>query len=797
MTTHMATGPNMRQRKGQTLAEFAITLPIVLTLVFGVIEFGRIFQAWVSLQNAARTAVRYASTYQYDTELFPMNLSGLGNNPSDPAGLIPCVDDGPGGTYTYSGPGTDARGVKATIQPNGPGNPSVTIYTQGLESLFATWNDGKNCDPRDQLDQGKRRDMARLLSIMLEARRGAAGLAIETNKYGTPASNIVTTANWDQFPWFQVWKGISASVPPPGSSDRTWFDVKVCSDTRGVNYGDLASGYYKVQASDGLFYPNSQNRFVQYLGGDTLQDGSNNLVHPWAPSCMLNERPPTGSDPTLIDNSGTPWLDPGNQADTVTVIITFNHPLITPLPLARYVQLQARRSAIVESFRPPGNLVSAIVGPPIAPDAPTPTPTNTATSNVPNTPEPTATLTPTGSSTPTNTPVPDFTCSLLSVTNPRIQGSQYRVDIQNNNVQDTYLTRVQVTWPTISASQMALEELTLNGAVNWLENTIKIPQAGAVGATNNSDTDITPSGAIPFSSYAQSVREILGESGAAWAATFTVANLSAYTSVVRFGATFTLFNPRTPATPCVITLTVPTATPTNTPVGVPTNTPTPDCTPSQIKIEWDRFENFGIVRFRVLNFRTVPSTVTGFTLNWRNATNLVLRNASFVAAPGGAGSVVVWTSSGPTQDSATPTTSGTEGTWLTNFTLDAGSPTNPSITYFYADFDGYNRVEDAGHNSSTYNGSQFNITCGNGAPGPVPVNTFPPPTNTPPPAPTNTPGPTNTPRPTNTATRTPTVGPPPPTSTPRPPTATPPPNPTATNAPPPTLGGGGCTDNCG
>src|SRR5512142_1919010 len=62
-----------RRRKGQTLVEFALTLPILLLLMFGVIEFGRIFQAWVTLQNAARTAIRYAVTGQYDHTIFPDN----------------------------------------------------------------------------------------------------------------------------------------------------------------------------------------------------------------------------------------------------------------------------------------------------------------------------------------------------------------------------------------------------------------------------------------------------------------------------------------------------------------------------------------------------------------------------------------------------------------------------------------------------------------------------------------------------------------------------------------------------
>src|SRR5512138_3039482 len=57
-----------KSRRGQTMAEFALTLPILLLLMFGVIEFARIFQAWITLQNAARSAARYAITGQWDPD---------------------------------------------------------------------------------------------------------------------------------------------------------------------------------------------------------------------------------------------------------------------------------------------------------------------------------------------------------------------------------------------------------------------------------------------------------------------------------------------------------------------------------------------------------------------------------------------------------------------------------------------------------------------------------------------------------------------------------------------------------
>src|SRR5512140_3187751 len=80
-----------RSRRGQTLVEFALTLPVLLLLLFGIIEFGRIFQAWVTLQNAARTAVRYAITGQYDTNEFNIDEPWTPNANGYVGDGIPCL----------------------------------------------------------------------------------------------------------------------------------------------------------------------------------------------------------------------------------------------------------------------------------------------------------------------------------------------------------------------------------------------------------------------------------------------------------------------------------------------------------------------------------------------------------------------------------------------------------------------------------------------------------------------------------------------------------------------------------
>ena len=51
---------NRRARRGQSMAEFAIALPVLLFVVLGFIEAARWFQAYLAVQYAATEAARYA-----------------------------------------------------------------------------------------------------------------------------------------------------------------------------------------------------------------------------------------------------------------------------------------------------------------------------------------------------------------------------------------------------------------------------------------------------------------------------------------------------------------------------------------------------------------------------------------------------------------------------------------------------------------------------------------------------------------------------------------------------------------
>ncbi len=88
-----------RRKKAQAMVEFALALPILLLLVFGIIEFGRLFYAWILIENATRFGLRYATTGNYDPA-YCVDLdgnstpcSGASANAEIDAARIPSIKD--------------------------------------------------------------------------------------------------------------------------------------------------------------------------------------------------------------------------------------------------------------------------------------------------------------------------------------------------------------------------------------------------------------------------------------------------------------------------------------------------------------------------------------------------------------------------------------------------------------------------------------------------------------------------------------------------------------------------------
>jgi Flp pilus assembly protein TadG len=50
-----------QQRSGSTMVEFALTLPLLALMLFGIIQYGFIFAAYMTLRNASAVGARYAA----------------------------------------------------------------------------------------------------------------------------------------------------------------------------------------------------------------------------------------------------------------------------------------------------------------------------------------------------------------------------------------------------------------------------------------------------------------------------------------------------------------------------------------------------------------------------------------------------------------------------------------------------------------------------------------------------------------------------------------------------------------
>jgi Flp pilus assembly protein TadG len=60
--TSPATARRRTRSRGQSVAEFALLLPVMLAFLGLTIDFARVFQAWITLESATRDGAEYAAT---------------------------------------------------------------------------------------------------------------------------------------------------------------------------------------------------------------------------------------------------------------------------------------------------------------------------------------------------------------------------------------------------------------------------------------------------------------------------------------------------------------------------------------------------------------------------------------------------------------------------------------------------------------------------------------------------------------------------------------------------------------
>lgn len=785
-------------RRGQTLAEFAISLPLLLILLFGVIEFGRMFQAWVTIQNAARAAARYTITGAYNEARYPIDT------------LLPCdasqVLTVPVG---YAAPlFTDLEIHDDPLFRTVQVYPAVDPNTGNAdpEYLFKTWYGIDNCNPTEETLQ-RRKDLLRLPSIYDEARRGAAGLALDMSTTNIRAGETPQGA-LERFLYGTF------SNPSPDITTPSWFNVVVCSQRARL----FGSQFSDIIANPDDPFSGSGEATLRYY------TAVNDPLYP-AGACVLKEVPKANVT-GVSSNHDVAWGDAGGAGERVDIVVTFNHPLITPLGLAPFVRLQAHRAAVNESFRvtnaeralgPSGTQGDDFVPPP--------TPSETLPFTETFTPEPTDPFTATPTITFTPTPE-DFTCERIVASPIAFWDNKVRVSVRNYNNQDTYMTGSVMYWDSarllFDFPNSHVRFLTFDTQVFWQgqDPIAPVDTRLADGTLANGTTYFSET--ARFWVYGDPTGTFYDAN--IWEA--TIANgpdqLGNYFGGWEFAGSYITFDHPTELQDCVVTIRVPDPppTPTDSPDDfTPSPTFTPNCASSLLRVEFVRFDPNGDVVLRVVNNRTVEAPFRGFALVWPAWRFSGLKfvkmtvggqNADDTVANGGTG-VVVWntfigggyrpagvTVGNPNPPTMTYSNDTNIGTWNdggNQFQIAYTFPAR-SETLLFLDFTGVgvSTLDTRGVHPSDFNGSRFQIECGRGGswqggggccgPGPggggwgggagdlilssltTPVPTAPPlPTNTPGPSPT--PSQTFTPRPptntftpappTNTRTHTPTL----------------------------------------
>lgn len=79
----------MKSENGQTLVETALVIPIILLLLFGIVDFGRLFHSYITLNHAGREAARIASVGSDDAAIISVIESTTENLENEVRYTIP------------------------------------------------------------------------------------------------------------------------------------------------------------------------------------------------------------------------------------------------------------------------------------------------------------------------------------------------------------------------------------------------------------------------------------------------------------------------------------------------------------------------------------------------------------------------------------------------------------------------------------------------------------------------------------------------------------------------------------
>jgi hypothetical protein len=733
-----------RRFRGQTLVEFALVLPVMLILLFVIIELARLLHAWLAVENGARFGVRYAVTGEFDDvhcALFPsaicddlteeeaarvdsiMDASRAGavailRNDLAPVNtpgffqITVCSSKRLGGAFLYQ----YHAAVTAAHQPawcehittgnpvNDPGGPgdrvSVTVDFEHplIVPILSTW----------------------LPHIHLSARR----------------EGIV-----EQFRVARV-VGLPATISVP---TFTPTNTATPTETPTVTLTPLPTATLcKVPPVVSIIFPLNGGAYVDKLPAQAAAYDPDNADPAACVGVGVDGEGIVQVDFAFDFWNGSTWSQVYTSTDTAQAYCGFGgnapcseHPTNTAQwPGGAPMTNGLHRMRVVATDDEGDTAYEEV----------------TFNLNVPATLTPTVTLTPTTTSTPS--PTPTISCANLVPGGYFTSGENLYFLVLNSNPMTVFLTGSTTNWEEMSASHY-VNQLQFNWSQYYPGDDYDAPTIAGPASP--------PSFPHPSGSWIYWWADFNNTPGGTLYGNFSTT--LTFDGVCNVSQSLTINTP-TP-TPTATDTPTPTITPTITQTPPPTNTstitPTPSC--SGVGFGSTSFTSSSArLTLNISNTSYPGLRVTGITINWgplNTASNLY-----------GWNEFVDWA-----QWNGTTVYSGNDYSSTTSFGLN--QPANPSNSLFI-DFDGafegalngppLNLAPSNFGFSISFSDPACNISRG-AAPRSFPTATYTP-------TPTNTPTRTSTPTVTNTPTVTPT-----PTNTPTPTVTR---TPTRTNTPPPT-----------
>jgi len=532
--------------RSQGMVEFALAAPILLMLLFAIIDFSLLFSAWLLIQNVSRQSVRYAATGSY--------------NPT----YCPNTDPNYHGSINYA---------QYNAVPPVPCQVDPALVTNKI--ITSSQETAKN---------EAMQDYARIPSIHDEAKRYLAGLLTTSTYLDQQYSNIAARVAARAQPGFlQITICSSRTTPSTNpnpdyetiqgkTGSNTYSDCYLWNGTPPANPVEDAGGPGDTVVVMVDFNHPFITPFLQLVSFFQPSNTSWVMTHLESTQSGVVESFRTSRMNAWNTNSGV-FYPTNTFTQTLTPTIT-NTPTNTSTPTQTYTPTITPTSTKTSTATSTGTA--------------TITPTNTGTSSPTATPtitpiptktlSPTITPSPTKTLSPTITPTPTPDCSKFTLGNFAITYTSSKpiltINISSDSSQAaTWITHLIFDWAQYDAinTRQQVDSISYNSNVLTGTNDSSSPSNWDIG-TYSSSLDLLPGNTKPFVFLYYRSDSPIGVSAATFGLTVTLNN-GCTVSHLATPATLTA----TPVTPTVKpsnTPIPPTAAPV-TPTVIPSNTPIP------------------------------------------------------------------------------------------------------------------------------------------------------------------------------------------------------------------------------